>query len=110
MSSVIDFLEKMGQDAQLRHASPEDIAQALAEANVDAAIGAAIIAKSTSELYALLHQGPLFCIQTAPDKPGKEKKKEEEGEGKEDKEQAPSPKKKSSRKSLPAQQLVNEAF
>jgi hypothetical protein len=92
MSSIIDFLEKMGGDAQLRHASPDDIAQALAETQIDSALGAAIIARSTSQLYALMRQGPLFCIQTTP---GKEDEKEEEGE--EDEEPAAPPKKKSVR-------------
>ena len=97
MSSVIDFLEKMGCDAQLRHASPDDIAQALTETQIESALGAAIIARSTSELYALMRQGPLFCIQTTP---GKEDEKEDEGE--EDEEPAAPPKKKGLQKALPA--------
>ncbi|WP_266180506.1 hypothetical protein [Dyella humicola] len=75
MSSVIDFLEKMGKDAMLRHASQDDLAQAVAETEIDSAVGAAIIAKSTAELYALLQQGPMFCIQSTP---GKEDEEEEE--------------------------------
>lgn len=80
MSSVIDFLEKMGRDAQLRHASADDIAQALAQTQVDSALGAAIIARSTSDLYALMQQGPLFCIQTTPGKDDEKKKEDEEDE------------------------------
>jgi hypothetical protein len=105
MTSVIDFLEKMGKDAQLRHASQDELVLALEEAQIEASLGAAIIAKSTSELYALLHQGPLFCVQSAP---GKEEEEEEEGEGDEDAEPK-APAKKSSRKSLPSHLVVDPA-
>lgn len=85
MSRVIEFLERMGMDATLRHASDDQVALALTEAQMDAAVGAAILARSTAQLYALLGQGPLFCIQTTP---GKEKEKEDEQEDDEDKEPA----------------------
>ncbi len=104
MSSVIDFLEKMGKDAQLRYASQNELALALEEARIEASLGAAIIAKSTSELYALLHQGPLFCVQSAP---GKEEEDEEE-EGEEDDETL-APAKESSRNSLSSRLVVDPA-
>lgn len=66
MSSVIEFLEQMGADAQLRHASQEDIAHALTESQIDSEVGAAIIAKSTADLYALLKLRPMFHIQNFP--------------------------------------------
>ena len=66
MSSVIAFLERMGTDAQLRHAPQEDIEQALTESQIDSALGAAIIAKSTSELYALLKLRPMFHVMNDP--------------------------------------------
>ncbi|WP_445144861.1 hypothetical protein [Dyella sp. Tek66A03] len=80
MLSVIDFLEKMGKDAQLRHASQDDIAQALADADIESALGAAIIARSTSELYALLGQGPMFHVQMDPGKEDEEEDEDEEGD------------------------------
>lgn len=86
MSSVIEFLERMGADSQLRHASQEDIALALEESQVDAAVGAAIISRSTTELYALLKQQPMFHIL---ENPGREEEEEEE-EGEEGEEQADS--------------------
>lgn len=104
MSSVIDFLEKMGKDAQLRHASQDEVALALEEAHIEASLGAAIIAKSTSELYALLHQGPLFCVQSAP---GKEEEEEEEESDEEAEPKAPA--KKSSRKTSPSRPVVDPA-
>jgi hypothetical protein len=81
MSSIIDFLERMGADAQLRHASKEDLAKALEESQVDAALGAAIIAHSTSadEIYGLLGLRPMFHTQEDPDRDDED---EEEGEGK----------------------------
>jgi hypothetical protein len=83
MSSVIEFLERMGKEAELRFASPEEIAQAVADAQIESALGAAIIAKSTSELYALLHQGPMFHVQQNP---GKEEEEEDEDDENEDEE------------------------
>jgi len=102
MSSVIDFLEKMGKDAQLRYASQDELTLALTETQIESELGAAIIAKSTSELYALLHQGPLFCVQTTP---GKEEEEEEEGDEEGEDELSP---KNSSRKLSSPERLASE--
>jgi hypothetical protein len=80
MSSVIEFLERMGADAQLRHASQEEIAAALGDTQVDAALGAAIIARSTADLYSLLDLRPMFKTL---ENPGREDE-DEEGEGDDD--------------------------
>lgn len=85
MSSVIEFLERMGADAQLRHASQEDVVRAVEESQVDAAVGAAIIAKSTSELYALLKQQPMFHVMNNPGREDEEEEEEGEEEGEEEK-------------------------
>lgn len=85
MSSVIEFLERMGADAQLRHASQEDIALTLEESQLDAAVGAAIIAKSTAELYALLKQQPMFHVMNNPGREDEEEEEEGEEEGEEEK-------------------------
>jgi hypothetical protein len=82
MSSVIEFLERLGADAQLRHASQEDIAQALEESQIDSALGAAIIARSTNDLYSLLDLRPMFHTL---ENPGREEEEEEEEEGEEQK-------------------------
>lgn len=86
MSSITAFLERLGTDAQLRHASQEDLAQAVIDFDVDAAIGAAIIAKSTTELYTLLDVRPMFHIQNSPGR--EEEEEDEEGEEEQD---APAP-------------------
>ena len=38
MSNVIDFLERLGKDAHLRHASDAQLEQALISAQIDPAI------------------------------------------------------------------------
>jgi len=88
MSSVIEFLERLGGDAQLRQATTEEIALALADAKVEASASEAILARNVDELYALLKQAPMFCVQTVPRKEGEEEDEEEEGG--EEKQKAPS--------------------
>ena len=63
MSNVIDFLERMGKDAKLRRASTDEVALALAEAEVETPLCPAIVAKDTSALQALLKQGVFFATQ-----------------------------------------------
>lgn len=68
MSHVVDFLERMGQDAQLRHASQYEVGLALAQTQLDPALNAAILARNSLQLQELLGQGLLRCAQV----PGKE--------------------------------------
>jgi hypothetical protein len=63
MSNVIDFLEMMGKSAQLRHASRDQVAHALAGTQIDASMRSAILAHDASQLQSLLGQRPLFAIQ-----------------------------------------------
>lgn len=82
MSNVIEFLERMGADAELRHASKEDLAQALTDASVDEAVGAAIIARSTTDIYALLdQQRPMFHVQKEPGREDEDEEDEDDEEG-----------------------------
>jgi CO dehydrogenase/acetyl-CoA synthase beta subunit len=92
MSSIIEFLERLGGDAQLRQATTEEIALALADAKVEASASEAILARNVDELYALLKQAPMFCVQTVPRKEGEEEEEDEdeEEEGGEEKQKAPS--------------------
>lgn len=78
MSDVIDFLERMGQDAQWRHASQDEVELALTGAEVAPELQAAILAKDLAQLEMLLGQAPLCGCYL----PGKE----EEEEGDEDEE------------------------
>jgi hypothetical protein len=78
MTDVIDFLEKMGQDAQWRDASPGEVEQALTGAEIAPALQRAILARDKAQLEKLLGLVPL-C---APYLPGNE----DQGEGDEDEE------------------------
>lgn len=71
MFDVIDFLERVGRDAQWRHASRDEVGLALSDAEVDPQLCVAIFAKDGRELQALLGQAP-FCCLISPAKPGEE--------------------------------------
>lgn len=87
MSSVIDFLEKIGSDATLRDASPEEMELAMEEVQIEAPLRSAILNQDTSALQALLRQVPLFIIQI----PHEDEPEEEEEEGDEEDEDAEGP-------------------
>ncbi|TAM59037.1 MAG: hypothetical protein EPN49_11705 [Rhodanobacter sp.] len=61
MSNVIGFLERMGQDAQLRHASQNDVEQALTRAQIDPELQVAILAKDQRRIEALLGVSNVCC-------------------------------------------------
>ena len=74
MSSVIDFLERMGSDAQWRTASYDEIELALAAANIEMPLREAILAKDVCKFEALLGQTPQLGMMT----PGEEEGEEDE--------------------------------
>ena len=78
MSSVIDFLERVGSDAQWRTASHDEIELALAAAQIEVPLREAILAKDASKLEALLGLTPQLGMFVPPD---------EEEEGEEDEEE-----------------------
>ena len=65
MSNVIAFIERMGQDAQLRHASRSQVEIALANAQIDPELQAAILGENQQQLETLLGGstvcGMFFC-------------------------------------------------
>jgi hypothetical protein len=79
--SVVDFLEKVGQDTQLCHGSPDALNKAAAQARLDPEILAAILAKDQARLEALLGCG-LLCGMLNPaeeeDEPEDEPSREDE--------------------------------
>jgi hypothetical protein len=81
MSNVITFLERMGRDAQLRHASQDEVELVLASEQIDPDLQAAILAKNPSQLETLLGLGVFCCMQ----EPGKEDEDEDD-----DSEESPS--------------------
>jgi hypothetical protein len=56
MTDVIDFLERMGQDAQLRHASQDEVELALTSAEIAPELQVAILANNPARLETLLGQ------------------------------------------------------
>jgi hypothetical protein len=62
MSNVIDFLEMIGQDARLRHASQNEMKLALANVQMDSGLQAAILAKDQPQLEALLGVSNTCCL------------------------------------------------
>ncbi|HEX7816279.1 hypothetical protein [Dyella sp.] len=80
MSNVIEFLEKMGQNAMLRQASHEQITNELAKAQVEASLCEAILARDAGQLKDLMGLRPMFYIQMD---------EEDQDEERDDEEQAP---------------------
>lgn len=63
MSNVIDFLEMIGQDARLRHASQEKLKLTLAGTQLDPDLQATILAGDQRQLEALIGAGNVCCMQ-----------------------------------------------
>jgi len=63
MSNVIDFLEMIGQDARLCHASRDEIKLALADMQVAPNLQAAILDKDQQQLEALIGASNVCCMQ-----------------------------------------------
>jgi hypothetical protein len=89
MSNVIDFLEKWGQDSQLRHATSAELEQALLRAGIEPAERVAIVGADRCTLESLLGaRSRVVCAVMAPeeeeveeeDEDGEEKEKEGEEE------------------------------
>jgi hypothetical protein len=78
MTDVIDFLERMGQDAQLRHASQDEVELALTSAEIVPEMREAILAKDQAQLEMLLGQIPQ-CGVFFPSKEDEEQDDDSEG-------------------------------
>jgi hypothetical protein len=63
MSDVIDFLEKLGQDSALRHASLDGV---LARAQLSPEVRAALASGDQHALKTLLGSGNVCCMVFAP--------------------------------------------
>jgi len=85
VSNVIDFLERFGEDASLRHANEDAVAEALRTAGLEPALQAAILDRDQRKLEALLGADTnVCCMVNAP-----EEEEEEEEEGEEEEEEDP---------------------
>jgi hypothetical protein len=68
MSNVIDFLEKWGQDSQLRLATSAELEQALLSAEIEPTARAAILGADRCTLESVLGaRSRVFCAVFAPD-------------------------------------------
>lgn len=79
---VVEFLARMGSDAQLRDARDDELEQALDDAGVEPMLRAAILARDANQLEQLLGTGAMFGILM----PDEDEEQEDEDEG----EQTPS--------------------
>jgi hypothetical protein len=79
MTDVIDFLEKIGQDAQLRRESQDELELALSSAQLAPEFKSAILAEDQAQLETLLGQVPL-CGMFFPSKEDEEEGDDDETE------------------------------
>jgi hypothetical protein len=82
VSNIIDFLERLGGDAGLRHASDDAVEAALKLAGIDQAVRSAIVSKDQSALEALLGADTNVCCMI--NKPDDEEEEEEDDDEDED--------------------------
>ena len=83
MANVIDFLEKLGQDSQLRHAASTEVDAALRRAGIDPAARTAILNSDRRALESLLGaRSKIVCAIFAPEE------EEEQEDGEENEEEA----------------------
>ena|SRR6185312_13838884 len=79
VSEVIDFLELLGSDARLRHASDEEVKQALAKAGIAEPARQTILGGDRLSLEFLLGaKANVFCGVVAPGEPDEEQDDEPE--------------------------------
>jgi hypothetical protein len=90
MASVIDFLEKMGSEAQWRNASHDEIELALDKTEIETPMCSAILSKNASEVQALLRQIPLIGFQVPSPTPLPDEEEEQEGDDEDSDEDEPS--------------------
>jgi len=77
VSNVIDFLQRLDQDADLRHAPRAALELALAEADIDPALREALLGADQRKLESLLGADTNVCAMVSP---GKKEEDEEEDE------------------------------
>ncbi|EIL94282.1 hypothetical protein [Rhodanobacter spathiphylli] len=70
MFDVVDFMEKMGGDAQLSQASDSELAEALAATDIASELQSVVLAKNAQHLEALLVAKPVCVLLSPPGPPG----------------------------------------
>lgn len=82
MSNVVDFLQRAGEDSQLRYAGSGGLEQALAQANIAAPLREALLKGDSARLAALLGSrmdmcGVIYAPQDEPDEQDSDEEKEQ---------------------------------
>jgi len=87
VSNVIEFLERFGQDADMRYAAEVAIAEAMSNAGIEPGLQAAILNKDQRALEALLGADTnVCCMVHSPD----DEEEDEDEEHEDDKEEVTS--------------------
>lgn len=81
MTSIIGFLEHVGQDGALRHIGSDELRLAVERADLDPAFHEALLSRDRSRLEMLMQCSTTICCGLVRPEPGEE---EEEEPGKED--------------------------
>lgn len=84
MTNVIDFLERLGQDARLRYASAEELDRALISAQIDPALRAALLGEDQRQLEALLGAATNVCCMVHAPEDDEEEAEDDEHEEEDD--------------------------
>jgi hypothetical protein len=87
MTDAIDFLEQLGQNARLRHASATDLERMLAASGFEPSLRSALLADDAVRLGELLGAQPnICCLVEKPDQEDDEEEEEEEEDFEDDEE------------------------
>jgi hypothetical protein len=84
MMDVIEFLDRLGRDARLRHAVPAELERVLAASGIDPELRSALLAGDESRLGELLGAQPNVCCLIVKPDPAQPDEEEEEDEEEED--------------------------
>ncbi len=89
MTDAIDFLEQLGRNARLRHASATELERVLAASGFEPSLRSALLADDAVRLGELLGAQPnICCLVEKPDQEDDDEEDEEEEEDFEDDEEA----------------------
>lgn len=89
MTDAIDFLEQLGRNARLRHASATELERVLAASGFEPGLRSALLADDTMRLGELLGAQPnICCLVEKPDQEDDDEEEDEEEEDFEDDEEA----------------------
>jgi len=84
MSNVLEFLERVGQDWQLRHAEPAALTRAMIQAGIEESLHPAILDQDSRRLEALLNLAANVCCAVHPAQDDEEEEDDLEDEDDDD--------------------------